>query len=356
MALFAHADGNNFYCSCERVFDPKLEGVPVAVLSNNDGCVIARSEEVKALGVEMGAPEFKVRGLIREHGVRIFSSNYALYGDMSRRMMETFASEAPAMEVYSIDECFLDFAGIPDPEAHARAMRAKVRRWTGLPVSVGIGASKALAKAANKLAKNNGGVLRLTHENADEWLERLPVEKVWGIGRAHAARLSDRGWVRQQMGVVGERLVLELQGLSCLGLEEVAPAKKNVCCAKSFGHPLTEFEDVMEALACYVARASEKVRAQGSVASAMQVFLMTNPRRPDEPQHCPAWTATLLEPTAYTPVLIATARAMLQRIFLPGYRYRKVGVQLLDLRDNATPALRPHRARRSQSPPSSGRR
>lgn len=346
MPLFAHADGNNFYCSCERVFDPKLEGVPVAVLSNNDGCVIARSEEVKALGVEMGAPEFKIRGLIREHGVRIFSSNYTLYGDMSRRMMETFASEAPAMEVYSIDECFLDFTGMLKPEAHARAMRAKVKRWTGLPVSVGIGVSKVLAKAANKLAKSNGGVLQLTRENADGWLERLPVAKVWGIGRAHAARLgergivtarglkyADRGWVRQQMGVVGERLVLELQGLSCMELEEVSPAKKNVCCAKSFGHPLTEFEDVMEALACYVARASEKVREQGSVASSMQVFLMTNPHRPDEPQHCPAWTATLTEPTAYTPVLIAAAREMLRRIYLPGYRYRKVGILLLELRD-----------------------
>ncbi len=178
-----------------------------------------------------------------------------------------------------------------------------------------------------------GGDSALLRKLAAASLGRTRLPSAIGKLEELACMPTLAAWVRQQMGVVGERLVLELQGLSCLGLEEVSPAKKNVCCAKSFGHPLTEFEDVMEALACYVARASEKVRAQKSVASAMQVFLMTNPHRPDEPQHCPAWTATLIEPTAYTPGLIATAREILQRIFLPGYRYRKVGILLLELRD-----------------------
>ena len=343
--MFALADGNNFYCSCERVFNPRLEGVPVCVLSNNDGCVIARSEEVKALGVEMGTPEFKMRGLIREHGIRVFSSNYTLYGDMSRRMMETFSTGAAAIEIYSIDECFLDFQGVKNPVSQAREMREKVRRWTGLPTSIGIGATKTLAKAANKLAKHQGGVLMIDSTNADELLDSLPVEKVWGIGRAHASRLrangintarelrdADTGWVRQEMGVVGERLVLELRGTPCLPLEEIAPDRKNICCARSFGHPLTGFDDIMEALANYVARCSEKLRAQKSVATAMQVFLMTNPHAKDDPQYCPQRTMSLPEPTDYTPALIATARELLKKIHRDGYRYKKVGVLLLELR------------------------
>ena len=345
--MFALADGNNFYCSCERVFNPRLEGVPVCVLSNNDGIVIARSEEVKALGVEMGTPEFKLRGLIREHGIRVFSSNYALYGDMSRRMMETFSTCAAAMEIYSIDECFLDFQGVKNPVAQAREMREKVRRWTGIPTSIGIGPTKTLAKAANKLAKNQGGVLMIDSANADEMLDSLPVEKVWGIGRAHAARLrakeintarelrdADTGWIRQEMGVVGERLVFELRGIPCLRLEEIAPDRKNICCARSFGHPLTGFDDIMEALAIYVARCSEKLRAQKSVATAMQVFLMTNPHAKNDPQYYPQRTMVLPEATDYTPALIATARELLKKIHRDGYRYKKVGVLLLELRES----------------------
>jgi len=347
MKLFGLADGNNFYCSCERVFDPRLRGLPMIVLSNNDGCVVARSEEAKALGIEMGVPVFQIQPLIRQHRVRVFSSNYTLYGDMSARMMQVLAECVPSAEVYSIDECFLDFTGMADAEDRARAARAKVLQWTGLPICVGLAATKTLAKAANKLAKKEpGGVLQITEENRAAWLARLPVEKVWGIGRQHAKRLAargvttalelsetDTGWARATMGVTGERLVLELRGLSCVGIEEIAPKKKNICCAKGFGHPLTEFEDVAQALSCYTEIIARKLRTEKQVATVMQVFLMTNPHRPDEPQYHPQITVTLPEATSYTPALSATANRLLRTIWRDGHRYRKVGVMLLELRD-----------------------
>ena len=344
--MIALADGNNFYCSCERVFNPRLEGKPVLVLSNNDGCVISRSEEVKALGVEMGVSAFKMRSFFREHRIHVFSSNYALYGDMSRRMMETFATCAQAMEVYSIDECFLDFDGVKNPVADAWEMRAKVHRWTGLPTNIGIGPTKSLAKAANRLAGSRGGVLMIDRTNADELLESMPVEKVWGIGRRHSLRLrehgigtaralrdADTGWVRQKMGVVGERLVLELRGIPCLHLDEITSERKNISCAKSFGHPLTGFDEIMEPLANYVATCAEKLRAQKSVATGMQVFLMTNPHALSETQYHPQRTMCLPEATAHTPALIATARELLGKIHRDGFRYKKVGISLLDLRE-----------------------
>ena len=353
MALFALADCNNFYASCERVFQPRLNGKPVVVLSNNDGCVIARSEEAKALGISMGEAEFKVRAMMRTHGVQVFSSNYALYGDMSGRVMRILAEAAPHSEVYSIDECFLDFGGMANPVGHARIVREQVKRWTGIPISIGMGASKVLAKAANKLAKNaTGGVLWITPENADEWLELLPVDKVWGVGRAHTARLAAKGittarglrdveprWARQEMGVVGERLVLELRGLSCMEIEEVAPPKKNVVCAKGFGRLLTDRREVEEALASYVDIAAAKVRAQGSVVGTMQVFLQTNVFREDLPQYCPHRVAVLGEATAYTPALIEHALRLLRAMWREGFAFKKVGVMLLDLHETTQLSL-----------------
>lgn len=345
--MIALADGNNFYASCERVFQPRLQNTPIVVLSNNDGCVVARSEEAKALGIGMGVPAFEVREIIENNDVQVFSSNYTLYGDMSRRMHGILMQEAPAAEVYSIDEVFLDFRGIADPMAHARKMREKVKRWTGLPVSIGIGETKVLSKAANKLAKRyrrDEGVLQITSENRKEWLARLPVGDVWGIGPAHAGRLVTRGirtaWdmaqlepteVRKSMGLVGERLILELQGTPCLKIEEVAPKKKQILCAKGFGSPLSGLEEIEEALAVYVDTVAEKLRRQKSVCGAMQVFLLTNRHRPDQPQHNPSITETLPEATNYSPELIAQARRMLRRIWRPGHLYRKVGVMLLDL-------------------------
>ena len=342
--MIALADGNNFYCSCERVFDPTLEGVPVVVLSNNDGCVVARSEEAKALGFKMGTPEFQAREMIETHGVRVFSSNYTLYGDMSRRMMELLTTSAPAAEIYSIDECFLDYTGMADPVGHARSTREQVRQWLGLPICIGIAATKTLAKAANKLAKHNGGVVMITADNTEEWLTKLPLDKLWGIGRAHDRRLRARGlrtawdfhqadpaWVRKHMGVVGERMVRELQGIACLSLEEVQPDRQNVCCAKSFGTRLTELADLEQALANYVNTAAGRVRAQGLLVGAMRVFLQTNPFRPDQPQYHPMVMEGLPEACDFTPSLISTAMRMLRHIYRPGYLYKKVGVELLDL-------------------------
>lgn len=348
--MIALADGNNFYASCERVFQPCLQNIPIVVLSNNDGCVVARSEEAKVLGIKMGVPAFEVREIIEKNGVQVFSSNYTLYGDMSRRMHGILAQEAPAAEVYSIDEVFLDFRGIGDPVNHARKMREKVKRWTGLPISIGIGETKVLAKAANKLVKRHRrdeGVLQITRENSSEWLAQLPIGDVWGIGLAHAKRLMarhvftasdmaqmDTGEVRKFMGVVGERLALELRGVSCLKIAEVAPKKKQLICAKGFGRPLSSLEDIEEALAVYVDTVAKKLRGQKLLCGAIQIFLLTNQHRSDQPQHTPSITESLLEATSYSPELIAHARRMLRRIWLPGHLYRKVGVVLHDLSDN----------------------
>ncbi len=348
--MIALADGNNFYASCERVFQPKLEGVPVVVLSNNDGCVIARSEEAKALGVEMGAPEFKMRGLMKKHGMRVFSSNYTLYGDMSQRMHQVLASEVPSSEVYSIDEMFLNLDGVPEPENHCRKIKAKVKQWTGIPVSIGIGQTKCLAKAANRLAKSHRrdiGVLQITPEDREDWLAQLPVGKLWGIGRQHEARLLARkiktaldfalmepGEVQKTMGVVGARMIHELRGTPCMSLEEIAPARKQIVCAKSFGHPLCKLADIEVALASYTDRVGEKLREQGSVCGAMQVFLLTNAYRPDQPQYSPSITTTIHEATSYSPELISVALRLLRKIWKPGFLFRKVGVILHDLTES----------------------
>lgn len=348
--MIALADGNNFYASCERVFQPHLQNTPIVVLSNNDGCVVARSDEAKALGIGMGVPAFEVREIIKKNSVQVFSSNYTLYGDMSQRMHGILTEEVPAVEVYSIDEVFLDFRGMADPVGQARKMREKVRQWTGLPVSIGIGETKVLAKAANKLAKRyrrREGVLQITKEDSSAWLARLPICDVWGIGRSHAERLMARGIrtaldmaqlipgeVRQSMGVIGERLVLELQGVPCLEIEEIAPKKKQLICAKGFEYPLSDLEDIEEALAVYVDTVARKLRAQKSVCGAIQVFLLTNRHRPDQPQHTPSLTESLSEATNYSPELIAQSRRILRRIWRPGHLYRKVGVVLHDIGDH----------------------
>ena len=255
--LFALVDCNNFYASCERVFDPALRNKPVVVLSNNDGCVIARSNEAKALGIAMGAPFFKVRDQIQRQNIIVRSSNYALYGDMSARVMNVLAGFAPESEVYSIDECFLDFTGtapaVADLAAYCRNMRRVVHQYTGIPVSVGIGDSKTLAKIANRLAKkqpHHDGACHLYGTDVDAALAATEIGDVWGIGRRWAGMLKGRGimtardlrdaedgWVRRKMGVVGLRTVRELRGESCLPLELAAPAKQSICCSRSFGKP-----------------------------------------------------------------------------------------------------------------------
>lgn len=348
MPIFALVDCNNFYASCERVFNPALEGRPVVVLSNNDGCIVARSAEAKALGIPMGKPEFQCRDLIRQHGVAVFSSNYALYGDMSGRVMATLGAFTPRMEVYSIDEAFLDLSDLPGNRTdHARELRATVRRWTGIPLSIGIGPTKTLAKVANRLAKKDpalGGVFDLTGQDMRPWLARVEVGDVWGIGRRHASMLAghgvrtaldfsllDRDWVQRRMTVVGLHILLELRGTPCIGLEQAPAPKKSIVSSRSFGQPVTSLEDMREAVAWHVARAGEKLRAGRSLTSHIQIFVQTNRFNADEPQHDAVDTAALTMPTAHTPDLMHAAMGLLEKLFKSGYRYKKAGVMLFGI-------------------------
>ena len=348
MTRLALVDCNNFFCSCERVFDPSLIGVPVVILSNNDGCIISRSEEAKALGIPMGAPLHQQHELIRKHGVRVFSSNYTLYGDMSARVMSILRDAVPAIEVYSIDESFLELPPSFDEEA-ARVLRAKILQWTGIPVCIGIGGTKLLAKFANRHAKKNkqltGGVFDFsTYWDPDGLMADAPCDALWGVAKNTARTLSKIGIrtvlefqradptaVRKSLGVVGERLQRELNGISCLALEEMPPSRKGVMASRSFGSPVESLEDLEEALANHVARASAKVRRFGLLATHIEIFLQTNRFRKDDPQYYPTTGITLPTPKASTSELMATARELLGTIYRPGYRYKKTGVMLAHL-------------------------
>lgn len=338
---FALVDCNNFYVSCERVFNPGLENLPVVVLSNNDGCVIARSNEAKAVGIAMGEPFFKVRELIRRENIAVLSSNYALYGDMSRRVMQILTDFAPAVYPYSIDEAFLDIA-VSDPAAFARNLRNTILQWVGIPVSIGIATTKTLAKAANTLAKKGDGVFTLT--DPEPVLRQFPVGKIWGIGSRLTARLQAKGiltawdlskaddnWVRRETSVVGLRTVLELRGISCLPLDEAPPAKQSVVTSKSFGRPVSCFGEMTEAIAVYMSRAAEKIRNQGSLASYLSVFVVPKPLYGGPARSACHFDIDLPEPTSYTPLLVHFAKEALQRLWRPGQTYQKAGVMLAGL-------------------------
>jgi DNA polymerase V len=344
----ALTDANSFYCSCERVFQPRLEGVPVVVLSNNDGCVIARTPEAKALGIPMGAVAFQWRDRFKEWGVEVFSSNYALYGDMSRRVMQVLAQHAVAIEVYSIDEAFLDLSGLSDSglEDHAWELRATVLQWTGIPVGVGVSSTKVLAKIANRQAKKTGGMCVLDHQNTEgkALLDSWPCEDIWGIAEATANKLASMGIhtagelaraplkvIRSRLGVVDERMALELRGVSCLEIEEVPQSRKNLCCSRSFGRPVESLEELRQAVVMHASRLGEKLRRQNLAASYIQVFLMTNRHRTDEPQAYPSAGREFLVPTSFTPELVGEAMRALERIYRQGFRYAKVGVLCLGL-------------------------
>lgn len=344
----ALVDCNNFFCSCERVFDPSLRKVPVVVLSNNDGCIISRSEEAKALGIPMGAPLHEQQEVIRKHGVRVFSSNYTLYGDMSARVMAILKDEVPVIEVYSIDEAFLE---LPEnfTEDSARALRAKVLQWTGIPVCIGIGTTKVLAKFSNRYAKKNkqltGGVFDLgIYWDPDGLMAEAPCDALWGVAKGTSKRLAQLGiktvldfknadpvQIRQKLGVVGERLQRELGGISCLGLEEMPPDRKGVMASRSFGSPVETLEEVEEALANHVARAGEKIRRFGLLATHIEIFLKTNRFKMEDPQYYPTRGVTLNTPTASTAELMAVASQLLHSIYRPGYRYKKTGVMMAHL-------------------------
>ena len=346
--MFALVDCNSFYCSCERVFNPKLDGQPVVVLSNNDGCVVSRSEEAKAHGIAMGEVWHLARPELKK-GTHAFSSNYTLYGDMSRRVMTTLRDFAERMEIYSIDEAFLGFDSTGNWAEIGQTIRKTVRRHTGIPVCVGFGSTKVLAKLANRLAKKRpgyDGVFAWPESPAEitALLDSIPVQDVWGIGKRLADRLAPHGITtaralrdmddtraQRVLAVTGLRIVWELRGISCLELEELAPPKKAICCARGFGQPLSTLDELLEPLATYVSTVAEKLRAQKLVAGHVQVFLETNPHTEGR-QYNPGIGHTLDMASNFTPELSELAAELLRRIHRPGHRFRKVGVLMSDLR------------------------
>lgn len=347
--LVALVDCNNFYASCERVFEPRLEGRPIIVLSNNDGCVVARSNESKAIGIPMGAPVHECKDLIRQYGVVVRSSNYALYGDMSRRVMNILSEYSPNQEVYSIDESFLDFTGMPKPLELAARLRVDVRKRTGIPVAVGIGRTKTLAKLGNYCAKRiepykASGVFsweELATMDTMHLLYGIDVGEVWGIGRRIAAKLESLGirkvsqlmtadpkLIRKHFSVVVDRTVNELNGTPCLSLEEMAPDKKQIIASRSFGNLITDLEDLEASVASHVSRGVEKLRRQHSTASLLTVFIQTNRFRLEDPQYHPSLPVALVQPSADVGVFQTAANQALRRIYRAGYRYKKAGIML----------------------------
>jgi DNA polymerase V len=353
-SVFALVDCNNFYASCEKLFDPKLTGVPMVVLSNNDGCVVARSAETKALGLPMGQPWFKVRDLSKRHGILALSSNYALYADMSNRVVEVLAQLAPDIEVYSIDESFLDLSCFAPAEraGHGRKIRERIQQWLGLTVCVGIAPTKTLAKLANHCAKKNlagaEGVCDFTTMPAperDDLFARIDVGEVWGIGRKLAPQLEAMGIrtarslrdanperLRKLFSVVLERIVSELRGTSCLVLDDVTPDRQQIICSRSFGERIYDLVALQEAVTSHIGRAAEKLRAQNSLTGAVTVSIRTSPFNPVEPRYQKTLTRPLPEATADSRALTRIALEILQQSYQPGYAYQKAGVMLSDIR------------------------
>ena len=345
--MFALVDCNNFYVSCERVFNPSLNGHPVVVLSNNDGCVIARSGEAKTLGIQMGAPAFKIAGFLEANHVAVHSSNYALYGDLSHRVMNTLGRFTPELEIYSIDEAFFTIkdAYQPDVQTFAQHIRSTIAQWTGIPTTIGIGSTKTLAKVAHKIAKKNSaynGVCMLTESEREQYLAQLPVEDIWGVGRRYAALLNNYAiknalqfikcndqWIKKKMTVVGLRTAWELRGISCLSLQDIQP-NQTIAYTRSFRDPLLSLTQLKGIIASFAAQAAQKLREQQLQAHAIYTFIGTQRFHP-EAYYFNAATSMLEMPTTYTPDFINAAHKALERIYKPGYRYKRAGVMLLDL-------------------------
>ena len=350
--MFGLVDCNNFYASCERVFNPSLNGKSIVVLSNNDGCVIARSNEAKALGIKMGVPAYKIKGLVKQHDVAVFSSNYVLYGDMSGRVMSMLAELAPEIEVYSIDEAFLNLEGIQNLQILGSEIVRQVTRGTGIPVSVGIAPTKTLAKVANKIAKKYPAYNRLciidTEDKRTKALQLTGIGDVWGIGRKQAAKLEKQGvrtaydftqlpgsWVRKNMTVTGERTWKELRGISCIDMEIAPPAKKQICTSRSFGKMVEDIDTMSEAIATHASTCAKKLRQQKSYAMSLMVFIHTNNFREDLPQY---WKNTIVQlpiPTSDTLEIVEYALSGLKTIFMEGYQYKKAGVIITEITTNA---------------------
>lgn len=344
--MFALVDCNNFYASCERLFRPDLKTVPIVVLSNNDGCCIARSNEAKALGIAMGAPYFQIKGLCKEHGVKAFSSNYTLYGNISYRVMCTIEDMWPHMEIYSIDEAFLDLSSMPASmhDSFCQELQKKILKDTGIPTSIGIGVTKTLAKLANYLCKKvyKIPVFNIT-SHREQLLQQISVGDIWGVGRQWEKKLIACGihtaydlasmnphHLKKGFNVVLMRTAMELQGISCLGLEDVEP-KQSIMSSKSFGQMQTQFESVAQSVSSHCARAVEKMRGQKLVAQRMVVFVHTNRFRNDLAQHFQAMEFRFINATDDLRLITKIAKRCLRRIFKKGFHYKKAGVCLDDL-------------------------
>jgi DNA polymerase V len=348
----ALVDVNNFYVSCERVFNPKLANRPVVVLSNNDGCAVARSNEVKALGVGMGAPWFKFKDLAKKYDIVAYSSNYALYADMSNRVMSILRQYSPDQEVYSIDESFLDLTHFKhlDHILYAQRMRNQILQWTGLPVCVGIGPTKTLAKLANHCAKKIpqfNGVCNFNTMQASEInpiLNEIEVGEVWGVGRRLSVKLNQLGihtvlqlkeadteYLRQQFSIVMEKTIRELNGTVCIEMEDIAPPKKQILSSRSFGHPVMDYNSLAESITLYMSRAAEKLRKQHSYAGSVYVYIRTSPFKEKDPFYSNGLTIPLSTATDDTMQLVNVALWILKRIYKPHYHYAKAGVMLGEL-------------------------
>ena len=360
--MFALVDGNNFYVSCERVFRPSLNGCPVVVLSNNDGCAVARSNEAKALGIKMGAPWFKIKHLAESAGLVALSANFALYGDLSDRMMSLAAGLGPHQEIYSIDESFIDVTGVRgDLTERSHKIRSRILQWVGIPCGIGIGATKTLSKLANHIAKTAerkpgsypahlsqvANLAEMTPLELEPVLAATEVGEVWGVGRRIGQQLKDAGvhtvldltrldpaMVRSRWSVILERTVRELQGTPCIDLDQAPSPKQEIACTRSFGHPVTELYNLAEAVTDFASRAAVKVRKQGSLAGQVLIFVRTSPFR-QEPQYSRSITVPLRRPSADTGILVNAALSGLERIFLPKFNYAKAGVMLLELRPDS---------------------
>lgn len=342
-------DCNNFFASCERVFNPALEGRPIVVLSNNDGCVIARSQEVKRLGVKMGVPFYQIKELIKQENIAVFSSNYTLYGDLSRRVMSILADQVPEIDVYSIDEAFLNLAGIPNLSSFGEKLVKTTARSSGIPVSLGIAPTRTLAKLANNYAKKYPGYRRVciidTDEKRIKALQKTPVISIWGIGRkttqmleyhgintAYELTQKSRSWVRNKMTIVGERTWLELHGEPCITSDNVVE-KQQICTSRSFGEMITDFESLRESVVNFISASARKLRKQDSLAQGLIVFAYTNRHRDDLEQYYPSKAIQFSFPTSDTTEIVKHAVAGLEEIYRKGYQYKKSGVILTHIID-----------------------
>ena len=351
--VFALIDCNAFYVSCERVFNPKLNNRPVVALSNNVGCIISRSKEAKALGIKMGVPLFKVKDIVEKEKVVVFSSNYTLYADMSRRVMNIISSSSPYTEIYSIDEAFVELSSLPiDYESYAHQLRQTILQHTGIPVSIGIASTKTLAKVANHKAKKddslNGVCSLVNYNNIDQILELTEVGDVWGVGRRLSKKLINHGihnakllkncsdsWIRKMMSVNGLKTITELRGISCIPLEEYSMTRKSCCTTRSFGKLLTNLDDIEQAVTTFARRAAERIRSESLAASCVSVFVRTNPFDKKSAYYSNGASRTLSHPTHDSITIIETALLLTKRIFKNNYQYKKAGVLLSGLCDES---------------------